>query len=129
MKIRLHPPIGLVLAIVAFVLTAVPAYAGPGTPAADANERSATVTTLGIAMQDANQRAPGQSSDVVVRVLDSNERLAPQASAQSLEIASDGGSWFGWTAVIGASSLFAFALLVGATVILVRYTRGRAFAG
>jgi hypothetical protein len=125
---RLHPSNGLILAVVAFVFVAAPAYAGPGTPAADANERSATATILGIAMQDANQRASGQSSDVIGRVTDANERLAPRASAPSLEIASDD-SGFAWTAVIGASSAFLFALLVGASVILVRYNRRRAFAG
>jgi hypothetical protein len=129
MKIRLHPPIGLVVAIVAFVLVAAPAHAGPRTPAADANERSATVPVLGIAMQDANQRAANHATGVVVRVIDAHERLAPQASAPSLEIASDGGSGFAWTAVIGASSAFVFALLVGAGLILVRHTRARALAG
>jgi hypothetical protein len=129
MKFRLHSPIGLVLAIVAFVLVAAPAYAGPGTQAADANERSATVPILGIAMQDANQRASGQSMDVVVRVIDAHERHAPQAIAPSLEIASNVDNGFPWTAVIGTSSAFVFALLVGASVIVVRHTRGRAFAG
>jgi hypothetical protein len=86
------------------------------------------VPILGIALQDANERALDESRGVVVRVIDAHERLAPQASAPSLEIASDGDSGFAWTAVIGASSAFVFALLVGASVIVVRYTRGRAFA-
>jgi hypothetical protein len=85
------------------------------------------VPILGIAMQDANQRPSNHSMNVAIR--DANERLAPQASAPSLEIASDTDSGFAWTAVIGASSLFVFALLVGASVIVVRHTRGRAFAG
>ena len=128
MKIRLYPPIALGVAIVAFVLVSAPAYAGPRTPAGDANERSATVPVLGIAMQDANQRATNHSTGVVVRVIDAHERLAPRVSAASTVIASDGGSVFAWTAVIGASSAFVFALLLGASVILVRHTRARAFA-
>ena len=92
------------------VLVAAPAHAGPRTPAADANERAATVPVLGIAMQDANQRAANHPTGVVVRVIDAHERLAPQVSAPSTVIASDGGSGFAWTAVIGASSAFVFAL-------------------
>ena len=125
MRIRLHSSNGLTLAVVAFLFRSCARVCKcPGTPTADANERSATATILGIAMQDANQRASGQSSDVIVRVIDANERLAPQASAPNIAIASDD-SGFAWTAVIGASSAFLFALLVGASVIIVRHTRRR----
>jgi hypothetical protein len=131
MKIRLHPSNGLILAVVAFVFVAAPAYAGPGTPAADANERSATATTVGLAMQDANQRVSDRSMGNVVRAafIDANDRLGPQVSAPSPEITNNVDSGFAWTPVIGASSAFVFALLLGGSVILVRYTRRRSFAG